>query len=138
MPFSYSRMRLCSAPRPSSLPRPSDDSARHALRAAATSASIPALVVASTTKPSRSDSTAHCTPSIAVNCARIPAAASVGGGGDGIRGDTGAAATASTTAGGAGSVAVTIGTTGSGGGGGATTGGGGGGTTPIAGGGGAA
>src|SRR5204863_509169 len=46
MPFSYSRMTPCSGPRPSSRPSPSDDSARHALSAAATSASTPAFAVA--------------------------------------------------------------------------------------------
>src|SRR5919199_505291 len=88
MPLSYSSMMLCSAPRPRSLPSPSDDSARHALSAAATSASTPALVVASTTKPSRSDNTAHCTPSMAVNCARMAAAASLDAGDGGRSGVT--------------------------------------------------
>src|SRR5256886_4751143 len=59
-------VQTCALPisRPSSRPRPSDDSARQALSAAATSASMPAFPVASTTKPSRSARTAHCTPSI--------------------------------------------------------------------------
>src|SRR5213594_1060185 len=76
MPFSYSRMTPWSAPRPSSRPRPSDDSARQALSAAATSASTPACAVASTTKPSRSARTAHCTPSIVRNWATTAAAPS--------------------------------------------------------------